>query len=156
MLASQLLAKERDDYHSQKKLILTQIEAEAEELLSSVGLKDRMNHYPHQLSGGQCQRVAIARALALHPEILCFDEPTSALDPELTGEVLKVIRSLAEKETTMIIVTHEMAFARDVADKVIFMDEGVVVEEGPARQVIENPSAERTKQFLARYSQEQL
>ena len=156
MLASQLLAKEREDYRSQKKAILARIEAEAEELLTSVGLKDRMNHYPHQLSGGQCQRVAIARALALHPEILCFDEPTSALDPELTGEVLKVIRSLAEKETTMIIVTHEMAFARDVADKVIFMDEGVVVEEGPARQVIENPAAERTRQFLSRYSQEQL
>ena len=156
MLASQLLAKEREDYRSYKKAILARIETEAEELLTSVGLKDRMNHYPHQLSGGQCQRVAIARALALHPEILCFDEPTSALDPELTGEVLKVIRSLAEKETTMIIVTHEMAFARDVADKVIFMDEGIVVEEGPARQVIENPSAERTRQFLARYSQEQL
>jgi len=156
MLASQLLAREREDYRSNKKSILAQIAAEAEELLASVGLKDRMNHYPHQLSGGQCQRVAIARALALHPEILCFDEPTSALDPELTGEVLKVIRSLAEKETTMIIVTHEMAFARDVADKVVFMDEGVVVEEGPARQVIENPAAERTKQFLARYSQEQL
>ena len=112
-----------------------------------------MEHYPHQLSGGQQQRVAIARALALKPDILCFDEPTSALDPELTGEVLKVIKSLAEEKTTMIIVTHEMAFARDVADTVIFMDEGVIVEQGDAKQVINNPKEERTKQFLSRYSQ---
>ena len=118
-----------------------------------MGLADRANHYPHQLSGGQQQRVAIARALALHPDILCFDEPTSALDPELTGEVLKVIRSLAEQKTTMIIVTHEMAFARDVADRIIFMDGGVIVEQGDARQVIERPRQERTKQFLARYSE---
>lgn len=156
MLASRLLAKEREDYPGRKKEILKELSLEAEELLTQVGLRDKMDLYPHQLSGGQCQRVAIARALALHPEILCFDEPTSALDPELTGEVLKVIRSLAEKDTTMIIVTHEMAFARDVADKVIFMDEGLVVEEGPAREVIENPQAERTRQFLSRYSQEQL
>jgi len=122
------------------------------DLLTQVGLKDKMDLYPHQLSGGQCQRVAIARALALKPEILCFDEPTSALDPELTGEVLKVIRGLAEKKTTMIIVTHEMAFARDVADKVIFMDGGVVVEEGPAHEVIENPQTERLQHFLAHYS----
>ncbi len=118
-----------------------------------MGLADRMEHYPHQLSGGQQQRVAIARALALQPDILCFDEPTSALDPELTGEVLKVIKSLAEEKTTMIIVTHEMAFARDVADTVIFMDEGVIVEQGEAKQVINNPQQERTKQFLSRYSQ---
>ena len=118
-----------------------------------MGLADRAEHYPHQLSGGQQQRVAIARALALHPDILCFDEPTSALDPELTGEVLKVIRSLADKKTTMVIVTHEMAFARDVADQVIFMDGGVIVEQGPARQVIEQPTQERTRQFLARYAQ---
>lgn len=156
MLASRLLAKEREDYRSRKKAILKEIEEEAEELLAQVGLREKTALYPHQLSGGQCQRVAIARALALHPEILCFDEPTSALDPELTGEVLKVIRSLAEKKATMIIVTHEMAFARDVADRVIFIDEGVVVEEGPARQVIDTPAAERTRQFLARYSQEQL
>ena len=116
-----------------------------------MGLKDRMDHYPHQLSGGQQQRVAIARALALRPDILCFDEPTSALDPELTGEVLKVIRGLAEQKTTMIIVTHEMAFARDVADQLIFMDDGVVVEAGDPRQVIEHPREERTKQFLTRY-----
>ena len=109
--------------------------------------------YPHQLSGGQQQRVAIARALALKPDILCFDEPTSALDPELTGEVLKVIRSLAEQNTTMIIVTHEMAFARDVADQVIFMDSGVIVEQGDQHEVIDDPKEERTKQFLTRYEQ---
>lgn len=112
-----------------------------------------MEHYPHQLSGGQQQRVAIARALALKPDILCFDEPTSALDPELTGEVLKVIRSLAEQNTTMIIVTHEMAFARDVADQVIFMDSGVIVEQGDLHEVIDDTKEERTKQFLTRYEQ---
>lgn len=123
-----------------------------EELLTLLGLQDRRGHLPNQLSGGQQQRVAIARALALRPDVLCFDEPTSALDPELTGEVLKVIRSLADQNTTMIIVTHEMAFARDVADEVIFMDGGVIVEQGPARQVIEQPREERTRQFLSRYS----
>ena len=152
-LAKELLAQEQPDYKSGKKEILAQIEAEGQELLSKMGLADRANHYPHQLSGGQQQRVAIARALALHPDILCFDEPTSALDPELTGEVLKVIRSLAEQKTTMIIVTHEMAFARDVADQVIFMDGGLIVEQGDARQVIENPQQERTRQFLSRYSE---
>ena len=121
--------------------------------LHEVGLADRIHHRSNQMSGGQQQRVAIARALALHPDILCFDEPTSALDPELTGEVLKVIRSLAEQRTTMIIVTHEMAFARDVADQVIFMDGGVIVEQGDAHQVIEHPREERTRQFLARYSE---
>ena len=154
MLAKQLLAQEQPDYKARKKEINATIEAEGRELLYRMGLADRANHYPHQLSGGQQQRVAIARALALHPDILCFDEPTSALDPELTGEVLKVIRSLAEQKTTMIIVTHEMAFARDVADQIIFMDGGVIVEQGPARQVIERPREERTKQFLARYAQE--
>lgn len=128
---------------------------EARELLRKVGLAEKENSYPGQLSGGQQQRVAIARALALKPDILCFDEPTSALDPELTGEVLKVIRSLSEQHMTMIIVTHEMAFARDVANRVIFMDGGVIVEQGPARDVIENPQAERTKQFLARYRENQ-
>lgn len=118
-------------------------------LLDQMGLSDRMDNYPHQLSGGQQQRVAIARALALKPDILCFDEPTSALDPELTGEVLKVIRNLAEKKTTMIIVTHEMAFARDVADKAIFMDGGVILEQGPAKELINNPKEERTRQFLS-------
>ena len=132
---------------------LAAIRAEGERLLTQMGLQDRMGNYPHQLSGGQQQRVAIARALALHPDILCFDEPTSALDPELTGEVLRVIRELAEQRTTMIIVTHEMAFARDVADQVIFMDGGVIVEQGDAHQVIEHPREERTRQFLARYSE---
>ncbi len=123
-------------------------------LLEQMGLADRMENYPHQLSGGQQQRVAIARALALKPDILCFDEPTSALDPELTGEVLRVIRDLAEKKTTMIIVTHEMAFARDVADKAIFMDDGVILEQGDARELINNPSKERTRQFLSRLNNE--
>ena len=152
-LAKELLAQEQPDFKSRKKEILAEIEAEGRELLAKMGLADRAGHYPHQLSGGQQQRVAIARALALHPDILCFDEPTSALDPELTGEVLKVIRSLAEEKTTMIIVTHEMAFARDVADQVIFMDGGVIVEQGEARQVIEHPREERTRQFLSRYSE---
>ncbi len=152
-LAQELLSQERPDFKQNKKAILAEIEAEGRELLAKMGLADRESHYPHQLSGGQQQRVAIARALALHPDILCFDEPTSALDPELTGEVLKVIRSLAEQKTTMIIVTHEMAFARDVADQVIFMDGGVIVEQGDARQVIENPQQERTRQFLSRYSE---
>ena len=152
MLASQLLSKERPDYKQRKKEILAEIRTNAEDLLTQVWLKDRMNNYPDQLSGGQQQRVAIARALALHPDILCFDEPTSALDPELTGEVLKVIRSLSEKRMTMIIVTHEMAFARDVADEIIFMDGGVIVEHGAARQVIEHPREERTKLFLSRYA----
>ncbi len=153
MLASQLLAKERPDFKQNKKQIFDEIEATAQELLEEMGLANRAGHYPHQLSGGQQQRVAIARALALHPDILCFDEPTSALDPELTGEVLKVIRGLADQNTTMVIVTHEMAFARDVADQVIFMDGGVIVEQGEARQVIEHPTQERTKQFLSRYAE---
>ena len=152
-LANELLSQERPDFKANKKAILEEIQAEGRELLGKMGLSDRANHYPHQLSGGQQQRVAIARALALHPDILCFDEPTSALDPELTGEVLKVIRSLAEQRTTMIIVTHEMAFARDVADQVIFMDGGVIVEQGDPHQVIEHPREERTRQFLSRYAQ---
>ena len=141
------------DFKQNKKQILEEIQADGRELLAKMGLSERANHYPSQLSGGQQQRVAIARALALHPDILCFDEPTSALDPELTGEVLRVIRELAEQRTTMIIVTHEMAFARDVADQVIFMDGGVIVEQGDAHQVIEHPREERTRQFLARYSE---
>ena len=151
-LAGQLLARERPDFKGEKKRIFAEIEEKGRTLLAQMGLADRAGPYPHQLSGGQQQRVAIARALALHPDILCFDEPTSALDPELTGEVLKVIRSLAERNTTMVIVTHEMAFARDVADRVIFMDGGVIVEEGPAREIIEHPRQERTRQFLARYA----
>ena len=147
MLAKKLLAAEQPDFKERKREILTAIEVQAKVLLTQMGL----DNYPHQLSGGQCQRVAIARALALQPDILCFDEPTSALDPELTGEVLKVIRELADQNTTMIIVTHEMAFARDVADHVIFMDDGRIVEQGDPRQVFENPSEERTKQFLSRF-----
>ncbi len=153
MLAEKLLAQEREDFKSNKKQILEEITEHGNALLAQMGLADRAGHYPHQLSGGQQQRVAIARALALKPDILCFDEPTSALDPELTGEVLKVIRGLAEQKTTMIIVTHEMAFARDVADQIIFMDEGYIVEQGDAKQVIDNPKEERTRQFLSRYSQ---
>ena len=152
-LARELLAQEQPDYKENKKKILEDIQADGRELLAKMGLSERADHYPSQLSGGQQQRVAIARALALRPDILCFDEPTSALDPELTGEVLRVIRELAEQRTTMIIVTHEMAFARDVADQVIFMDGGVIVEQGDARQVIEHPREERTRQFLSRYSE---
>ena len=151
MLAKELLAKERPDYKANRRAIRQEIEEQARALLEQMGLKDRMNSYPHQLSGGQCQRVAIARALNLQPDILCFDEPTSALDPELTGEVLKVIRELADKNTTMIIVTHEMSFARDVASKVIFMDDGRICEMGTPQQVFENPQEARTKQFLANY-----
>ena len=153
MLASELLAKEREDYRHGKREIHERIRAQAEQLLTDVGLREKMNLYPHQLSGGQQQRVAIARALALKPDVLCFDEPTSALDPELTGEVMRVIRGLADQKMTMIIVTHEMAFARDVADRVIFMDGGLIVEQGPAREVIENPREERTRRFLSRYAE---
>lgn len=153
MLASTLFAKEREDYHKDKKAILAGVEEDAKELLRQVGLADKEGSYPHQLSGGQQQRVAIARALALKPDILCFDEPTSALDPELTGEVLKVIKSLAKKKMTMVIVTHEMKFARDVADKVIFMDEGVIAEEGDPREVFNNPREERTRQFLTSFNE---
>ena len=140
MLAGELLAKEQPDYKANKKAIHAQLEAQARDLLAQMGLSERAGHYPHQLSGGQQQRVAI-------------DEPTSALDPELTGEVLRVLRDLADRKTTMIIVTHEMHFARDVADRILFMDGGVVVEEGPARQLIDHPQEERTKQFLAHYSE---
>ncbi len=153
MLAPELAAKEMPDYKEKRKQIHDQIEADAKEYLRRVGLADKMDNYPSQLSGGQQQRVAIARALAMKPDILCFDEPTSALDPELTGEVLKVIRSLADQKTTMIIVTHEMAFARDVADQVVFMDNGVIVEQGAAQEIINHPKEERTKQFLARFSE---
>ena len=151
-LAERLLAQETLEFKKNKKAILARIDEHGKELLDRMGLAERMNHYPHQLSGGQQQRVAIARALALKPDILCFDEPTSALDPELTGEVLKVIRSLAQQNTTMIIVTHEMAFARDVADQVIFMDSGVIVEHGDPHEVIDHPKEERTRQFLTRYA----
>ena len=138
--------------------VLGRSKAEAEEkahaLLKKMGLDDKANVYPYQLSGGQQQRVAIARALAMDPKILFFDEPTSALDPELTGEVLKIIRELAHENMTMVIVTHEMAFARDVAEHVIFMDGGVIVEQGDPHQVIDHPTQARTRQFLQRYSQD--
>ena len=129
------------------------VRAEAMELLRKMGLEDKARAYPGELSGGQQQRVAIARALAMKPDILFFDEPTSALDPELTGEVLRVIRQLAEEKMTMVIVTHEMPFARAVSNRVVFMDGGVIVEQGDAHQVIEHPREERTRQFLARYSE---
>ena len=135
-----------------KKGTSEEIEANAKSIIESVGLSDRIEHYPCQLSGGQQQRVAIARALALKPDILCFDEPTSALDPELTGEVLKVIKELKTKKTTMIVVTHEIEFAKEVADKVIFMADGVIVESGTAEQVIVNPKNERTRAFLSRFN----
>ncbi len=151
-LARELLAKERPDWKQNHKKISAEIDAEARHLLEQMGLSAKVDFYPHQLSGGQQQRVAIARALALSPDILCFDEPTSALDPELTGEVLRVIKGLADKDTTMIIVTHEMQFAREVADKVIFMDSGVILEAGPPEEVFGNPKHERTRHFLERYS----
>lgn len=128
------------------------VKAKALELLEKVGLSDKADSYPCQLSGGQQQRVAIARALALDPEILCFDEPTSALDPELTGEVLKVIRSLADGHMTMVVVTHEMSFAKDVSDRVIFMDDGVIAEQGTPDEVFNNPKTERLQTFLASYN----
>ena len=136
-----------------RKLPKEQADEIGMKMLAKVGLADRADYYPRQLSGGQQQRVAIARALAADPEIIYFDEPTSALDPELTGEVLRVLRELADRKTTMIIVTHEMHFARDVADRIMFMDGGVVVEEGPAKELIDHPKEERTKQFLAHYSE---
>ena len=136
--------------------VLKRSKSEAREkamvLLGKMGLADKADAYPCQLSGGQQQRVAIARALAMDPEILFFDEPTSALDPELTGEILKVIRQLADEHMTMVIVTHEMSFARDVADRVIFMDDGVIVEQGDPKEVINNPKEERTRQFLSRFA----
>lgn len=125
-----------------------EVEAEAKELIKKVGLEGKEDYYPCQLSGGQQQRVAIARALAMNPKMIFFDEPTSALDPEITAEVLKVLRQLAEEKMTMIIVTHEIDFARKVADRVVFMDQGLIVEEGRPEDIIDNPSNERTKAFL--------
>ncbi|MCQ2461849.1 MAG: amino acid ABC transporter ATP-binding protein [Clostridia bacterium] len=147
-LVPRLRAKERDDYKTNRKAIVEQIESEAKALLEKLGLSEKLENYPCELSGGQKQRVSIARALALKPEVLFFDEPTSALDPELTGEVLKVIRDLAKEKMTMVIVTHEMSFARDVSDYVIFMNNGTVLEQGTPEDVINNPKNERTKAFL--------
>ena len=155
MLAPKLAAKKNYKHQKNKDMYkhgsnLLDIYHNAHELLKQVGLSDRINNYPHQLSGGQQQRVAIARALILKPDILCFDEPTSALDPELTGEVLRVIRQLSDSKNTMIIVTHEMEFARDVASHVIFMDGGRICEQGDPHELFNNPKEERTKQFLSR------
>ncbi len=150
MLAKELLAKERPDYKENKKVIHQEIEEQAKALLVRMGLEDRMMNYPQQLSGGQQQRVSIARALALEPDVLCFDEPTSALDPELTGEVLKVIRGLKGADRTMIVVTHEMEFAKHVADKIIFMADGVIEECGTPEEVFEHPKSPKTKAFLSK------
>ena len=143
-LAPRLRAKGKED----RKAQLRAIEEKSVELLRRVGLRDKLDYYPHQLSGGQQQRVAIARALALTPDVLFFDEPTSALDPELTGEVLNVIRQLARENMTMVVVTHEMGFAQAVSDQVLFIDGGVIVEQGPPEQVLGAPTEERTRQFL--------
>ena len=149
-LAPEILAAE--NRANNMKEIKTQIELRARGLLERVGLADKADNYPHQLSGGQQQRVAIARALAMNPDVLCFDEPTSALDPALTGEVLRVIRSLKSADSTMIVVTHEMEFARNVADKVLFMADGVIEEMGTAEQVFEHPQSERTKAFFSSFT----
>ncbi len=154
-LAPLLLAKERADYKENKKRIREEIINDAKEIIARVGLSDKLDSYPCQLSGGQQQRVSIARALALKPKILFFDEPTSALDPELTGEILKVIKSLAKQNITMVIVTHEIGFAKNVSDKIIFMDNGVIAEEGTPEEVIDNPKNERTKAFLNLVSQKE-
>jgi polar amino acid transport system ATP-binding protein len=148
-LAPLLLAKEEPDFKEKKAEITKQIEAHADELLEQVGLTEKANNYPCELSGGQQQRVAIARALMLSPKILCFDEPTSALDPELTGEVLKVLKELAQKKITMIIVTHEMNFAREISDKIVFMADGVIAEEGDPEALFHHPKSPRLQAFLA-------
>lgn len=150
-LALNIQQKANEDYKARRREYDDECEKTAVTLLAQIGLADRMDNYPHQLSGGQCQRVAIARALALSPDIVCFDEPTSALDPELTGEVLKVIKELAKQDTTMIIVTHEMEFAREVSDQVIFMDDGYIIEQGSPEKVFDNPESDRIKQFLSGY-----
>lgn len=149
VLAPKLIAKERPDFKQNKDKIYSEIEAKAKELMNSSGLENKYNNYPCELSGGQQQRVAICRALALNPEIMLFDEPTSALDPEITNEVLKVIKSLADKNMTMIIVTHEMAFARNVSDRVIFMNDGVIAEEGSPEEIFTTPKSQRLKEFLS-------
>ena len=147
-LAMELQAKDRPDYKKNKKQIHAEIEAVAKDFIDKVNLSDKINNYPCELSGGQQQRVAIARALALNPKILFFDEPTSALDPELTVEVLNVIKGLKNSGCTMVVVTHEMEFARGVSDEVIFMADGVIEEQGSPEDVFDNPKSERTKAFL--------
>ena len=152
-LAKELLLKDElkksKASKEEKKQALEKINKEATELIASVGLSDKLAFYPCELSGGQQQRVAIARALMLSPEILCFDEPTSALDPEITGEVLNVISKLAKEGRTMLIVTHEMGFAKEVSDKVVFMDAGVIAEAGTPQEIFDNPQSERLKSFLS-------
>ncbi|MBR5322391.1 MAG: amino acid ABC transporter ATP-binding protein [Clostridia bacterium] len=148
-LAPLLLAKERPDYKENKNRIKEEILQHSSELLVKVGLSDKMGNYPCQISGGQQQRVAIARALALKPDMLCFDEPTSALDPEITVEVLSVMKELAAEDMTMLVVTHEMGFAREVSDKVIFMDDGIIAEQGNAEAVFGNPKSKRLQEFLS-------
>lgn len=152
MLALKVRAKKRPDFKHNKKAIYEEIEEKAKAVIKKMGLQDKMGNYPCELSGGQKQRVSIARAMALEPKILFFDEPTSALDPELTGEILKVIRELAEENMTMVIVTHEMTFAKEVSDYIVFMDQGVIAEEGKAEEVIGNPKTERLKAFLSKIS----
>ena len=149
-LAERLLAQETPEFKKDKKAILTRIDEHGKELLDRMGLAERMNHYPHQLSGGQQQRVAIARALALKPDILCFDEPTSALDPELTVEVLAVMKRLAQEGMTMLVVTHEMGFAREVATRVLFIDDGKIQEENTPKEFFANPKNPRLKDFLSK------
>ena len=151
-LAVKLQAKERPDYKQNKKQILAEIEEKALKLLGDMGLSEKIHNYPCELSGGQQQRVSIARAMALEPKILFFDEPTSALDPELTGEILKVIRELAKTNMTMVIVTHEMTFAKEVSDYIVFMDQGVIAEQGEAQELISNPKTERLQAFLSKIS----
>ena len=149
-LAPKLLAKEKPEFKKNKKILLEEIEQNARDLLLQVGLSEKADSYPCQLSGGQQQRVAIARALALSPDILCFDEPTSALDPEMVGEVLDVIKQLVKAGMTTVIVTHEMGFAREVSDRVLFMDEGIIMEQGKPEEVFNNPQEARTKSFLSK------
>ena len=155
VLAPKLLAKEKIAQHGEfmgaktYKGAVEQIKAEATRLLKKVGLSEKRDEYPCNLSGGQQQRVAIARALALDPDVLCFDEPTSALDPEITVEVLAVMKELAKEDMTMLVVTHEMGFAKEVSDKVIFMDDGIIAEEGSAKDVFENPKSKRLQEFLS-------
>ncbi len=151
-LALKIRAKDRPDFKKNKKQIYAEIDKKALALLDKMGLSDKVKNYPCELSGGQKQRVSIARAMALDPKILFFDEPTSALDPELTGEILKVIRELAEEHMTMVIVTHEMTFAKEVSDYIVFMDDGIIAEEGKADEVIGNPKTERLKAFLSKIS----
>lgn len=151
-LALKVRAKKRADYKKNKKVINEEIDAKAKSVIAKMGLSEKLNSYPCELSGGQKQRVSIARAMALDPKILFFDEPTSALDPELTGEILKVIRDLAKEKMTMVIVTHEMTFAKEVSDYIVFMDNGVIAEEGKAEDVINNPKTDRLRGFLSKIS----